>query len=201
MRLDWDYDWAMDRFILTLIAALWCGQLCAPARGAEVGVALEPAASLKAERFDCENAFDLVAMMVVAGCSVYQAPAAASAAIAAASARLRDTQLASVTELERATITFCPLAAGTGMVPAPDQLYLDDGLIAMSTDGLAEILAHELEHVQQFARLGIREFKCEYVRDMVACGGCQDRGHALEAAAYARQDHVRARLSAATGAR
>lgn len=153
-------------------------------------------ATPNASHFDCENAFDLVAMLVLARCNAYQAPAGADHAIAAASARLRDAQLASPEELERARIAFCPLAAGTGMVPTPQQLFLDDGLITLSTDGLAEILAHELEHVQQFERLGTREFKCEYVRDMLACGGCQDRGHALEAAAYARQDRVREGLSA-----
>lgn len=149
---------------------------------------------LTAERFDCENAFDLIAMMVVARCSLYQAPAAADAALGAAQARLRATGLASEDALRASHIAFCPLAAGTGMVPAPGQLYLDDGLIGLSTDGLAEILAHELEHVRQFAQMGTRGFKCEYVRDMLACGGCQDRRHALEAEAYARQDKVRERL-------
>ncbi len=147
-----------------------------------------------AERFDCENAFDLIAMMVIARCSMYQPPPAATAALQAAAARLRSNGLATASELDTSHIAFCPLATGTGMVPAPGQLYLDDGLVGLSSDGLAEILAHELEHVQQFERLGTRGFKCEYVRDMLACGGCQDRGHALEAEAYARQDRVRQRL-------
>ena len=190
----------MQRLRLSFIRALLCYQLYATAHGAELDSITEPIPARPSERFDCENAFDLVAMMVVAGCSLYQAPAGASAAIASAGARLRATQLASDEELGQTTIAFCPLAAGTGMVPTPHQLYLDDGLLTMSADGLAEILAHELEHVQQFARLGTREFKCAYVRDMVACGGCQDRGHALEAAAYARQDLARARLSAAAAA-
>ena len=146
---------------------------------------------LSAERFDCENAFDLIAMMVIARCSMYAAPAAAGDALSAAQTRLRNSGLATDDELQRSHIAFCPLAAGTGMVPAPGQLYLDDGLIGLSTDGLAEILAHELEHVRQFEQLGTRGFKCEYVRDMLACGGCQDRRHGLEAEAYARQDRVR----------
>ena len=153
----------------------------------------EPA-PLKAERFDCENAFDLIAMMVVARCSLYQAPPGASDALHAAATRLRELGLASDEELRDSHMAFCPLAAGTGMVPAPGQLYLDDGLVSMSRDGLAEILAHELVHIRQFQRLGRREFKCEYVRDMLACGGCQDRGHALEAEAYQQQDEVRERL-------
>ena len=187
----------MSRLMLSLIAALLCCQLNAAAQGTEP--VTELTVPLDAEGFDCEKAFDLVAMMVVARCALYQAPAGASIAIAAASTRLREEQLVSVEELTRTTINFCPLAAGTGMVPTPHQLYLDDGLLSMSADGLAEILAHELEHVQQFLRLGTRAFKCQYVRDMLACGGCQDRGHGLEAAAYGRQDQVRARLSAAAG--
>jgi len=146
------------------------------------------------ERFDCENAFDLIALMVIARCSVYQAPAEARQALSAAAARLRSAGYASEEDFNTSHIAFCPLAAGTGMVPAPGQLYLDDGLVGLSTDGLAEILAHELEHLRQFERLGTRGFKCEYVRAMLACGGCQDRRHALEAEAYARQDEVRERL-------
>jgi hypothetical protein len=146
------------------------------------------------EQFDCENAFDLIAMMVIARCSVYQPPAAAGAALTAAIARLRSSGLASDEELAASQPAFCPLAVGTGMVPAPGQLYLDDGLTGLSTDGLAEILAHELEHIRQFQQLGTRGFKCEYVRDMRACGGCQDRRHGLEAEAYARQDRVREQL-------
>ena len=203
VALNSGYDPVMHPSTVTLIITLMCCTLGTPAHSADVAAATERAAPtpLRAERFDCENAFDLIAMMVIARCSVYQAPPAASEAIAAASARLRDQQLASAEELDRSTIAFCPLAAGTGMVPAPRQLYLDDGLITLSTDGLAEILAHELEHVQQFERMGTREFKCEYVRDMLACGGCQDRGHGLEAAAYDRQDRVRERLSAAAAER
>lgn len=181
------------RRLSALSLACLCWFACA-AWGEDQAGATSPAAPVRSERFDCENAFDLIALMVVARCSVYQAPPAAAAALDAAVARLRDTGLASDADIGDSQIAFCPLAAGTGMVPAPGQLYLDDGLIGLSRDGLAEILAHELEHIRQFKRLGTREFKCEYVRDMLACGGCQDRGHALEAEAYKHQDAVRERL-------
>ncbi|MGE0861688.1 MAG: hypothetical protein AB7I01_20060 [Gammaproteobacteria bacterium] len=147
------------------------------------------------QRFDCEQAFDLIATLVIARCAAWRAPPAAAAKLAATRARLLASGLASDAELELPRIAFCPLAAGTGMVPAPRTLYLDDGLIDLSVDGLAEILAHELEHVAQFERLGTRGFKCDYVRAMVACGGCQDRGNALEAEAYARQDAAREALA------
>lgn len=184
----------MPRLPVVLVSCLCCLGLTFAAAGQDHAASPSAPAPLAGERFDCENAFDLIALMVVARCSLYQAPAAAAAAIDAAATRLRDAGLASEDELRASHIAFCPLAAGTGMVPAPGQLYLDDGLVGLSSDGLAEILAHELEHIRQFQRLGTREFKCEYVRDMLACGGCQDRGHALEAEAYERQDEVRERL-------
>ena len=174
--------------------ALACLVFAVTARGEDIDARNAAQTPLSVERFDCENAFDLIAMMVIARCSVYQAPATASAALAAAATRLRAAGLASEEEFAASHIAFCPLATGSGMVPAPGQLYLDDGLIGLSTDGLAEILAHELAHVRQFEQLGRRGFKCEYVRDMLACGGCQNRDHRLEAEAYARQDQVRERL-------
>lgn len=180
------------RHVSVLLLCGLCWLTLAVAAQDEAGQTAPP--PLKAERFECENAFDLIAMMVVARCSLYEAPPGVSDALLAAAARLRELGLASDDELRVNHMAFCPLAAGTGMVPAPGQLYLDDGLVGMSRDGLAEILAHELVHIRQFARLGTREFKCEYVRDMLACGGCQDRGHALEAEAYKQQDEVRERL-------
>jgi hypothetical protein len=145
-------------------------------------------------QFDCADAFDLIAMTVMLACANYQAPAAARARISQAQDRLLATQLATTEEFVGLRIVFCPLLQGTGMLPAPDRLYLDDGLQHMSVDGLAEIIAHELEHRRQFATLGARGFKCAYVRDMSTCGGCQDRRHPLEREAYERQDRARERL-------
>ncbi len=151
-------------------------------------------APVPAESFDCADAFDLIAMTVIIRCAHYTSPAAAHARIDAARHRLQATGLATVAEFETLEITFCPLMQGTGMVPGPERLYLDDGLQGLSVDGLAEIIAHELEHVRQFANRGERGFKCDYVRDMMACGGCQDRRHPMEREAYERQDAARLRL-------
>jgi hypothetical protein len=150
-----------------------------------------------AGQFDCADAFELVAMTVMAACAGYRAPDAARERIAEARVRLLDTRLATAREFAGLRIAFCPLLQGTGMMPAPDRLYLDDGLQRMSVDGLAEIIAHELEHRRQFASLGVRGFKCAYVRDMSTCGGCQDRRHPLEREAYERQDRARERLLSA----
>lgn len=149
------------------------------------------------ESFDCEDAFDLIAMSVILRCSTWAAPPAAQARLAAVRQRLLDTGLARAPEFDGLHIAFCPLLQGTGMLPDPAHLYLDDGLLGMSIDGLAEILAHELQHRVQFASFGSRGFKCAYVRAMSACGGCQDRRHPLEAEAYARQDRAREHLLAA----
>lgn len=152
-----------------------------------------PSAPLS-KRFDCEDAFDLVSKMVVFRCATYTAPATANGRIEMALTRLRDAGLMSGAEAASAQIAFCPLAQGTGMVPEPGRMYLDDGLIDLSPDGLAEIIAHEFVHIHQFEQLGERGFKCAYVRAMVDCGGCQDRKNALEADAYARQDTAREKL-------
>lgn len=160
-----------------------------------VGAAEDPAAP--AESFDCADAFDLIAMTTMLRCAAWVAPADADARIEAVRRRLLATGLAQPQEFAGLRIAFCPLLQGTGMLPDPDHLYLDDGLLGMSVDGLAEIVAHELQHRAQFASLGRRGFKCAYVRDMSACGGCQDRRHPLEADAYARQDRARDGLLAA----
>lgn len=170
------------RALLAVVAFL----VCTASRGAAAP-----------ESFDCEDAFDLIAMTVMLRCSAWTAPPAAEARLAAVRGRLLATGLAQPQEFEGLRIAFCPLLQGTGMLPDPAHLYLDDGLLGMSIDGLAEILAHELQHRMQFASFGSRGFKCGYVRAMSACGGCQDRRHPLEAEAYARQDLARARLLAA----
>lgn len=143
------------------------------------------------EQFDCADAFDLIAMAVMLRCATYAPPPAAQTRIDTARQRLLDQGLATPAEFDGLRIAFCPLMQGTGMLPDPDRLYLDDGLISMSVDGLAEIIAHELQHRVQFSSFGRHGFKCRYVRAMSACGGCQDRRHPLEGEAYLRQDRAR----------
>lgn len=157
------------------------------------------AASARApsDAFDCEDAFDVIAMSVMLRCAAWRAPESAAARIEAVRRRLIETRLARPEEFADLHIAFCPLLRGTAVLPDPAHLYLDDGLLTMSRDGLAEIVAHELQHRVQFTSFGPRGFKCAYVRAMLACGGCQDRRHPLEAEAYARQDRVRTGLGAA----
>ena len=172
----------------------WRRLLFVAALTAAFSAAAEPLAS---EQFDCADAFDLIAMTVMLRCSTYSEPPAAAARIEAARRRLLARGLADSAEFDGLHIAFCPLVQGTGMVPDPTRLYLDDGLLGMSVDGLAEIIAHELQHRVQFESFGAHGFKCAYVRAMTACGGCQDRQHPFEREAYERQDLVRDALLAA----
>jgi hypothetical protein len=142
------------------------------------------------ESFDCVNAFDMFAAFARFGCETAGMVAGDAAVIAAARRRLAAFARWD-SEVLGARVQFCPLLAGTGLVPAPRTVLLDDGLRLMSPDGLAEVLAHEFEHVQQFETMGASAFKCAYVRAMNACGGCQDRGHPLERVAYETQDRIR----------
>ena len=172
---------------------LWC--FGATASATELDDALNAAPTMPfATEFDCLNAFDLFASFVMLSCAAIQSEPDDRAIIERALSRLHELQLATPQNTAEIDIRFCPLLSGTGLVPAPGRVLLDDGLRAMSAEGLAEIIAHELVHVQQFEALGSAEFKCAYVRAMSACGGCQDRGHPLELAAYAAQDRARAAL-------
>lgn len=148
-----------------------------------------------AEEFDCVSAFDLFASFAMVRCAGIPAATGDADLLARALRRLQQLEPLDPALTAGLEIRFCPLLNGTGLVPAPNRMLLDDGLRVMSADGLAEIIAHEFVHVAQFERLGRTEFKCAYVRAMSVCGGCQDRGHPLEREAYDTQDRVRAGLA------
>ncbi len=156
---------------------------------------VSPSVEGQASPPDCALAFDLFAALVMTSCAL-QPVSAVVPEIDTALARLVALQLVPVTRLTPTQIVFCPLFNATGVVPAPHLIVLDAGLRRLSADGLAEIIVHELVHVQQFERLGPVGFKCAYTRAMAACGGCQDRRHPLERAAYDAQDFARAKLLA-----
>ena len=87
--------------------------------------------------------------------------------------------------------SFCPLTRGLGVVPRQNVIFLDDGLRKASQDTLAEVIFHELQHVEQMRHMGEAQFKCAYVTAMIDCAGCTDKYHSLEAPAYAGQARVR----------
>src|SRR5262249_15902607 len=74
------------------------------------------------DEFDCADAFDLVAMMVIFRCAAYQPPPGAQDKIAAALDRLHAIRAGPKPNETKLQISFCPLASGTGMVPTPTQL-------------------------------------------------------------------------------
>lgn len=181
------------RALPVLLAAL----LAVDATATELDDALNASPTMPfAEEFDCVNAFDMFVSFVMLRCAATPVLPTDRPTIQRALTRLRELELLAPAADPEIEIRFCPLLNGTGLVPAPRRMYLDDGLRAMSADGLAEIIAHEFAHIGQFEALGRAEFKCSYVRAMSACGGCQDRGHPLERAAYEAQDRARNRLLA-----
>ena len=92
--------------------------------------------------------------------------------------------------------SFCPLTQGLGVVPRQNVIFLDDGLRGASQDTLAEVIFHELQHVEQMRRMGEAQFKCAYVNAMFDCAACTDKRNILEAPAYAAQARVREALLA-----
>ncbi|MBI2800345.1 MAG: hypothetical protein HYX63_08660 [Gammaproteobacteria bacterium] len=169
------------------------GALCV---GAEQN--LDPQAMTPRE-FDCVDTFNSLAGFVMLRCSLIAPEPRDARLLDAAKRVLLDHRFAQSRDFADLNLSFCPLLRGTGMVPAANRIYLDDGLRGSSAEGLAEVLAHEAVHVRQLNTLGERDFKCRYVAQMSACGGCQDRRHPLEAEAYAAQDLVRNTLLRAHG--
>ena len=167
--------------------------LCA---GAEQNPDLQ---AMTPREFDCVDTFNLFAGFVMLRCALVAPEPRDAHLLDAAKQVLLDHRLAQTRDFAALNLSFCPLVSGTGMVPAANRIYLDDGLRGSSAEGLAEVLAHEAVHVRQLNSLGERDFKCRYVEQMSACGGCQDRHHPLEAEAYAAQDVVRNTLLRAHG--
>jgi hypothetical protein len=81
------------------------------------------------------------------------------------------------------------------MAPDRGRIYLDTSRKGDALEDIAVLLAHEMAHIIQYRRMGTDNFKCEYSRKYVECGGCQDNGHALEREAYAFENEVAQRLS------
>jgi len=144
--------------------------------------------------FDCADAFDLIALTTTIQCQPPTAGAPMAKRLSAAAERLVADGIATRAEVNGLEIRWCDLTSAMGFTPGERQIYLDTGLAAGTQDLIAEVLAHEIVHTRQFARLGEAGFKCAYVKAFVECGACQGRGHPLEAEAYELQDRVRDQL-------
>lgn len=147
-----------------------------------------------AEQFDCADAFDLTALATTVRCPATGGDARSATEFEAATSRLVDAGFFTAADFDGVRLDWCPLTQAMGFTASATRIYIDDGLRDGSTDLLAEVVAHEMIHVEQFRRLGQRGFKCAYVNAFLACGACQDRGHELEGEAYRFQDTVRERF-------
>ena len=148
------------------------------------------AESSAAKQFDCLDMFDVLASLAAPACLSEQ-PVDRAPEITAAIDLLVKHRFVSRAQFRTIEVAFCPLNFGLGLVPKSNTIFIDDGLRHGSIDTLAEILMHELEHVNQIHTMGVTNFKCGYINALVDCGGCYDENHPLEAPAYATQARVR----------
>jgi hypothetical protein len=92
-------------------------------------------------------------------------------------------------------IRWCPLDQHTsGIAPARGKVYLNTDWRHVPPATLAPLLAHEMIHQRQYRNAGDDQFRCDYSRQMVECGGCQDARHSMEREAIAFEEGVRSGL-------
>jgi hypothetical protein len=100
-------------------------------------------------------------------------------------------------DLNGVQVRWCPLQGAHGMAPDRGRIYLDVSLKG-NAFATASTLAHEVAHIRQYrAPAGTDRFKCEYSRQYLGCGGCQDRRNRFEREAYEFEDRMRLRISQA----
>ena len=143
------------------------------------------------KEFDCVAVFDLVAGLAAPNCPHETQASSYDSEVIGAINLLMENDFITRSSFDNISIKFCPLIQGLGLVRRPDAILIDDGLRLGSTDTLAEVLIHELMHIKQMQSMGEDEFKCTYINELLACGGCMDKNHALEAPAYKAQARVR----------
>lgn len=148
------------------------------------------------EHFDCVDAFELIVLATTLRCPAGAAAAPAPDLHLQARDKLIEEGFYSAADFAGIDIRWCPLTNALGFTRDAEHIVLASGLALGSADLIAEVLAHEMVHARQFRERGADGFRCDYVNAFVACAGCQDRGHALEAEAYTLQDKVRERLHA-----
>ena len=143
-----------------------------------------------AQQLECVRVFDVLVSLAAPVCTIpdiSHRPTEITKAIDL----LRENNFVSEVEFQEIDIAFCALNFGLGLVPQANKIIIDDGLQHASTDTLAEVLIHELEHIKQMRTMGAIDFKCGYINALVDCGGCYDENHPLEAPAYQVQARVR----------
>ena len=148
----------------------------------------------------CATYFDSVIGSVRAACNrmASQAPSEREQlALTYARERLQKLGVITSSDLSGISIRWCQGDfLGAGIVPAPNEIILNRELLNRSSDDIAATIAHELHHVRQFRSMGAVAFKCNYVQQYIACAGCQNLAHPMEAEAIRYEVSVSTRLAA-----
>jgi hypothetical protein len=159
-----------------------------------LGFAVFEDAGATDEHFDCVDAFDLIVLAITIPCQANTTGTPAPALLIEARDKLIRAGFYTAADFDELDVRWCPLTNALGFTRDAQHILLASGLALGSADLVAEVLAHEMVHVRQFRQRGADGFRCDYVNAFIACAACQDRGHTLEAEAYALQDQVRVRL-------
>ena len=149
---------------------------------------------IDSQQFDCVDAYDLARYFTTISCQANSTEEKKRELFERAKRRLTTHGFFAAREFRDIELHWCKLNNAAGFTADAHNIYLDAGLYAGGPDLVAETIAHEMIHIRQFHQLGETEFKCTYITALLQCGGCQDRGHAMEAEAYRFQDRVRQQL-------
>lgn len=143
----------------------------------------------------CNATYQSVTAVVIGRCSNWDGRLDDQHIIQSAKQRLIASGLFQAREFDGIQIRWCPLQGAHGMAPDRGRIYLDTSAKSDHPDNAAALLAHEMTHIRQYRRMGTDQFKCEYSRKYVECGGCQNESHPLEREAYEFENGVYDRLT------
>ena len=150
----------------------------------------------------CATMFDSIIGSVRASCNRMGSQSASATeqfALLTARERLRKLGVLTNSELSDVSIKWCQGDfLGYGIVPAPNEIILNKAILSQPLDDIVSTIAHEMHHVRQFRSMGAAAFKCNYVQHYIACGGCQNSSHPMEAEALRFEAAIAKLLVAST---
>lgn len=145
----------------------------------------------------CAAPFQAITGAVIAKCSNWDGRIDDQHLIQQAINTLQFAGIVQSHELNGVQVRWCPLQNAHGMAPDRGRIYLDVGLKG-NAYATASTLAHEVVHIRQYRSAETTEtFKCNYSREYLECGGCQDRRNGFEREAYDYENQIQLRLSQA----
>ncbi len=142
----------------------------------------------------CTGPYQTVTGIVIARCSNWDGRLDDQHLIVQAINTLTSAGIIQLGELNGVQTRWCPLQGAHGMAPDRGRIYLDVSLKG-DTLATASTLAHEVVHIRQYRASGTDRFKCDYSRQYVECGGCQDRRNRFEREAYDFESQVSPRIA------